>query len=57
MSHLALAFGFIGRLYAIDCALAYDLRDLSRPHPTAEVAGRLWRTNMDAWKLAHGRES
>jgi hypothetical protein len=57
MSHLALAFGFIGRLYAIDCALAYDLSDLPRPHPPVEMAGRLWRTNMAAWKLTHGRDT
>jgi hypothetical protein len=54
MSALALVFGFIGRLYAIRCALQYDLSDLA-PHERqlcTPAAGVLWRTNMDAWRLA-----
>jgi hypothetical protein len=53
VSHLALVFGFIGRLYAIRCALNYDLSDLAKSeHEFTGGAARLWQSNMDAWKAA-----
>jgi hypothetical protein len=51
VSHLALAFGSIGMLYAIRRALDYDLRNT----PTGglqDAASMLWCTNMAAWRLA-----
>ena len=57
-AHLAAVLGFVGRLYAICDALAYDLGDVpvnGRVGETAEQQAawaRLWHTNMAAWKLA-----
>jgi hypothetical protein len=62
MDHLALVFGFIGRLYAIHEALAYDLRDLPLMTRGTDLAvsrvivDRLWQTNMDAWFIVTGRQ-
>lgn len=61
MSHLALVFGFIGRLYAIRRALDYDLSDLNIPLQMFESAAddyphvmeawnRIWKSHMDTWK-------
>jgi hypothetical protein len=38
MSHLALVFGFIGRLYAIHRALSYDMRKDPSAHNFEQVA-------------------
>lgn len=57
MRHLGSIFAAIGRLAAIDRALAYDLDDLLQPDGTHEAAGafaRLWHTNMRAWRIANG---
>jgi hypothetical protein len=51
VSHIALAFGYIGHLYAITCSLRWDARD-------GGAYDQLWQTNMDAWFLsALGRPS
>lgn len=52
MTHLASVFGFIGRLYAIRCALDYDARELPQQVEWSPIGAVLWRTNMDAWRLA-----
>lgn len=50
MSHLAVVFGFIGRLYAIRSAVDYTLVDFK--DKACDVT--LWHANMRAWKLAVG---
>jgi hypothetical protein len=50
MSSLSLVFACIGRLYAIRCALGYDLQ--GNGCELTGAAAVLWRTNMEAWRLA-----
>ncbi len=51
MSNLVASFAFVGRIYAIRCALRYDLSDLPQTH-FAGPGARLWRSHMAAWKAA-----
>lgn len=52
MTHLAIAFGFVGRLYAIRCALDYDLSTLPAEERVFRGAGAtLWNSHMAAFHL------
>lgn len=52
---LAACFAIVGRLYAIVCALDYDMTEHKRLHG-GSVPAPVWESNMRAWTLARGGE-
>jgi hypothetical protein len=57
LGHLALAFGAIGRLYAIKRALDYDLREAKRARPDVVVPREVFEALMRGWYLALGMDA
>jgi hypothetical protein len=56
LGHLALVFGAIGRLYAIELALDYDLRAAKRDREHVVVPREVFEALMRGWYLAHGMD-